>query len=265
MLPKFLIVGAMRSGTSALSRFVNAHPRVFVPPRKEMHFFDHGMDKGLGWYESHFEAAREGSVPGEATPGYLYFPGTAQRIADTLPDVKLVAILRNPVDRAYSHYWHNRRREIESRPFEQAVADERQGRSAQAAGEPYRFAYLDRGHYVDQLKTYEAIFPRDRLFVLLNRDLRNNRDATVQQVWDHIGAGRPNRTLEELLATRGKPSLLQRARRLLGGKKPSGGRPEWFDYPKMDPGIRTELLTYFEPDVTAAEKWLGESLPHWRT
>ncbi len=263
MLPEFLIIGAMRCGTTALSGFVRAHPGVFIPPRKEMHYFDVGMDRGLAWYESYFAGVGNGTVPGEATPGYLYHPGTARRIHEQLPNARLIAILRSPVDRSYSHYWHNHRRDRETRTFEQALADEREGRFPTNGGEANYFVYLGRGHYVEQLERYTSLFGRDQILVLLNRDLRADRNGVVAQVWDHIGAGQPSQSLDELLAIKRPVSLRGRVKRIVRGR--GRQRPERYEYPTMDSSTRRDLISYFEPDITAAEEWLGVSLDHWRS
>src|SRR5688572_14326389 len=109
-LPDFLIVGAMRSGTTSLHKYLQAHPDVFVASGKEVHFFDRRYGRGLDWYRSRFAGVTTERVVGEATPAYMYDENAIARIAHDLPDARLIVVLRNPVDRAYSHYWRNRSR-----------------------------------------------------------------------------------------------------------------------------------------------------------
>lgn len=106
MLPNFLIVGAARAGTTSLYYYLKQHPDVFMSPKKEIDFFDvdKNFEKGLDWYERYFEGYTGQKAIGEASPLYMYLEKVPKRIAKVIPDVKLIFILRNPVDRAYSHY-----------------------------------------------------------------------------------------------------------------------------------------------------------------
>ncbi|MBA4318316.1 MAG: heparan sulfate glucosamine 3-O-sulfotransferase, partial [Flavobacterium sp.] len=103
MLPNFLIIGAARCATTWISENLSQHPDIFIPPLKELHFFDTHYEKGIAYYESYFDNRSEKAV-GEATPAYLYFPNISSLIQQHLPNVKLIASIRNPVDRAFSHY-----------------------------------------------------------------------------------------------------------------------------------------------------------------
>lgn len=263
MLPRFLIVGAMRCGTTALARMTGAHPNVFIPPAKELHFFDHRWARGVEWYERQFAAAMHEGVVGEATPGYLYCGTCSERIAEVLPTVRLIAILRNPVDRAYSHYWHNRRRGIEPRSFEEALAAERKTGPSVASREPERYAYLAKGAYVAQLRRYERHFACEQLLVLLNRDLDLDPHAALRTVWEHVGADTPGQTMDQLLRPWTNPSVERRLRRLRRGKW-RGHRPQRFAYPPMAESTRADLLVWYAAEVDAAEEYLDRPLPHWR-
>ncbi|MGH2726565.1 MAG: sulfotransferase domain-containing protein, partial [Actinomycetota bacterium] len=122
-LPNFLILGAMKAGTTSLAYWLGEHPDVFLAPGKELFFFNvpQRWELGVDWYRSQF-AGSEGKIArGEATPGYLGHPQAAERIAATLPDVRLIALLRHPADRAYSQYWHNRATGTETRTFARMV------------------------------------------------------------------------------------------------------------------------------------------------
>ena len=104
LLPNFVVIGAMRSGSTSLYKYLQAHPDVFMP-RKEIHFFDVKWDRGIAWYHTRFEGYAGQTAIGEATPTYLADPVALDRMAATIPDARLVAVLRDPIDRAYSHYW----------------------------------------------------------------------------------------------------------------------------------------------------------------
>ena len=109
MLPNFIIAGAEKSGTSSLLFYMSEHEDIFTPAKKEIHFFDDGdnFNEGIDWYKQWFTGWSGEKAIGECTPIYMYFPECAQRIHDVYPEMKLIFILRNPVDRAYSNYWHS--------------------------------------------------------------------------------------------------------------------------------------------------------------
>src|SRR5207248_4768960 len=148
---------------------LNTHERVFVPDCKELHFFDDRYGRfnyGPRWYAAHFENAPRDSICGEASPSYLFIPGTARRIHDLVPEAKLLAILRDPVARAWSHYWYNVSLGREILSFEKAIARE-EDRTSGPDPQPRWFSYLARGDYVAQLRRFASVFPRDQLCVVL--------------------------------------------------------------------------------------------------
>lgn len=250
-LPGFLIIGTMKGGTSALARAVSRHPDVFIPSGKEVRFFDHHYDEGLEWYESRFASAPLDAVVGEASPGYMYRSTTHQRIAAILPEARFVAILRNPVDRAYSHYRHNVRRGRESRNFRQALDSESEIDRSDHSQDVY--AYMDLGRYCTQLRGLEQLVGRDSLMVLENSELRFSESAVMNRLWDFIGVNPEFRpTVRMPLRKRVKNLLSPSRRSRLGG------------YPPMDPEIRAELLEKTRTDVEDLEEWWDRDLSSWR-
>ena len=126
-LPDFLCVGAQKSGTSLLYRLLNQHPEIYLAKGKEIHFFnrDENYNKGIEWYSEHFAGSEDYKRVGEVTPDYNYVPTVPGRIYKTLgKDIKLIFMLRNPVDRAYSNYWMSFRRGHERFSFEKAIIHE---------------------------------------------------------------------------------------------------------------------------------------------
>ena len=186
MLPNFIVIGAMRAGTTSLARYLTRNNDVYMAPVKEVHFFDRSFDKGLGWYQDHFLSGPQHSAVGEATPNYVHDKLAMERIAQTIPDVKLLMLLRNPVDRAYSHYWHNRSRAKESLSFEEAIAEEPKRLSTSDADRTI-YSYVDRGRYLDQLRRVLTLFPRDSLDVFLYEDLRDDTAGTLKKIWTSLG------------------------------------------------------------------------------
>ena len=159
-MPNFLIIGAQRSGTSSLNHYLRQHPQVFMAPGKELRFFNRNFERGLGWYEAHFEDSCGARAVGEATPSYMYEGVAVLRMAEVLPFVRLVAILRNPVARAYSHYQMIVARGRETRTFEEAVEEE----LSQASGAS---SYLDQGRYLSQLERLGEQMPNAPLHVMI--------------------------------------------------------------------------------------------------
>lgn len=195
-LPSFLIIGAAKSGTTTLFEYLGEHPQVFVPENKEPNFFglDENYDKGMNYYASMFAEAQPHQICGEASTDYAKwpkFPEAAARIADRLPQVKLIYIMRNPIDRAYSYYTQvNRYRPIHE-SFEDYIF-----RTSEA---------LDASHYMLQIQQYLKFFPRESLLFLLLEDLTQQPDRTVKQVCRFIGIDDTiDCTKEIVIANQGK-------------------------------------------------------------
>lgn len=124
MRPHFLIIGAARSGTTSLYSYLVEHPRVVAAAKKELHFFDLRFPNGPAWYRDQFPSLSPDTITGEASPYYLFHSHVPKRVFKLLPHVKLIVLLRNPVDRAYSHYYHAVKHGIETLPFERAIEQE---------------------------------------------------------------------------------------------------------------------------------------------
>jgi hypothetical protein len=253
ILPSFLIIGAQRAGTTSLFDYLRRHPEVagpaggerFVVRRKEVHFFDDRFAMGIDWYRSFFplaarqrHARRRGRdlVAGEATPYYMFHPAVPERVASTLPDVKLIALLRDPVDRAYSHYQLVCRKGWEQLSFEEAVeAEERRLEGQEERLEAdlrgwhhRRRAYLSRGLYAEQLERWLAHFPREQLLVVRSEDLRHRSAEVYAEVLAFLGL-RPWEPPEYVTRNRAA-------------------------YPPLDPDLRARLAERFvEPNERLAE------------
>lgn len=178
-LPTFLIIGAMKAGTTSLYHYLRDHPQVFLPETKEIMFFDqrHNWHRGVGWYAAQFQGApRDAIALGEASTSYTKFPivkDAPERIATTLPDVRLVYLLRHPVERIRSHYLYNLARGTEWRTIADAVQQEP--------------LYLDISRYAMQLERYLAHVDRERLLLLDSRELRDDRTETLRRVFGFLG------------------------------------------------------------------------------
>jgi hypothetical protein len=198
-LPHFLIIGAQKSGTSSLYHWLCMHPRIAAARVKEIHFFDRHWRNGSRWYRANFPDVREGRITGEATPSYIFMPEVPARVAATLGQRgKFVVLLRNPVDRAISHFYHEQRLGNERLPIEQAFSMEScrlsaphrkvgsliDNRTANAA-----FSYFSRGLYAEQLERWFNVFTRDRFFIEASEVLFERPHETLERVCEFLGVG----------------------------------------------------------------------------
>lgn len=277
MLPDFLCLGAMRSGTTWLDNILRSHPRIWLPTRrKEVHFFDNFYDRGVTWYEKFFPAEGDAAAYdriGEMTPKYLYHPDVPGRIRDTLPEADFLIVLRNPVDRAYSHYKY----ELQNTGVDRSFTE-------QLEQAPDTF---ERGLYAEQIKRYLALFPRRRFLVLIFERMVAEPEAACRQVADFLGID-PNRfDLPDDASGRAiNISERPRFRRLYAfGKTMSNLMHRWdMDwvvnaakrvglnktlrrgerFPRLDPETRRHLFARYKPDIRELESLLNIDLDVWR-
>ena len=269
-LPDFLVIGAQKSGTTTLADRLAAHPDVYLPAR-EVHYFSHRYDRGPDWYRRALAGAPPGALLGEKSPSYLTDADAPARIAAALADVRLIAVLRDPVDRAYSHYWHNRRLAKEHLSFAEAVAAEPTRAAGASAIHRARYGYLEGGHYAAHLSRFDGPFD-DRLLVLVFEDLCSDQDAVV---------GEARRFLE--LAPRPEPRVgpgaravvrnayveyrSQRLRRVAAHvPRPLAAaiyrvNRRTATYPPLDPGLRRDLADEFRAGDGIVAARLDRSLP----
>ncbi len=206
-LPDFLVIGAQRSGTSSLYKYLEQHPCILSSLRKETEYFSSRWLHGEAWYRAHFpsrlrrayEERRRGLgvVAFEASPNYLFHPLAPARAGGLVPHVKLVVLLRNPVDRAFSHHQHEVRAGRETLAFEQAIeleATRLAGEEERMVSEPgyrsrpwERFSYQARGHYAEQLERWMAVFPGDRLLVVRSEDLYADPGTEYNRILGFLG------------------------------------------------------------------------------
>ena len=208
MRPGLLICGAQRCGTTSMYRTLSQHPAVLKPVlHKGVHYFDVGYDRGPRWYGAHFplrlSAARAAGRTGlrpvtfESSPYYLFHPLAGERIARDLPGVKILVLLRDPVERAYSAHAHEFARGFEIEPFEAAleVEDSRvEGEAEKLVADPtyhsfshQHHAYVRRGRYIEQLQRLERLFGRERLHVVDSEDFFNRPEPVWSQLLDFLG------------------------------------------------------------------------------
>jgi hypothetical protein len=209
VLPDFLAIGAHKAGTTSFYEYLRQHPMIISAWKKDIKFFDLHYQRGTLWYRSYFSTKYRmkvdrhsglRNITGDGATDYLYYPDAPQRVADLLPDVKLFLVLRNPVDRAYSHYQHGQRNHWDSLTFEEAIEQESERLKEEAPGDKSlpifrRFAYLKKGYYAEYLQKWFEIFPRERFFIVRSEDLFSDKALDVYceaqeflglPIWKHI-------------------------------------------------------------------------------
>jgi hypothetical protein len=251
-LPDFIIIGGQRCATSSLHLYLCQHPAVGAPSLKEVHFFDLNFSKGMEWYRLHFPTrAYAGvlsrlsgltSITGEGSPYYMLHPRVPYRVADTLPNVRLIAMLRDPVSRLISHYHHERAlgfenlslREALDREDERLAADEVQMRADPLyIGKSHQHhSYRARGRYAEQLERWFDVFDREQIMIIETK--RFFADPTVK--------------FDEVLGFLGLPPVRRTHFESYNSLR----------YDDVDPKIRHELQEYFRPHNERLYELLGE-------
>ncbi|MCL6452738.1 MAG: sulfotransferase [Alicyclobacillus sp.] len=294
MPPNFLIVGAAKCGTTSLDQYLHQHPDLFMAPRKECNFFaipempahfsgpgddvfESNLVQNPHAYENLFRGAKQGQLTGESSVAYLFYPGVAKRIHDANPEAKIIIMLRNPVQRAYSAYMHLVRDGRETLDFMDALKEEPLRR--QQNYQPL-WMYCEAGKYAEKVKRYLDLFGRDQVHVVLYDDFSRRTQATVRQVFAFLGVrtdipldtsarynltGFPKgswyrratgsnwltKTLKPLL-----PASVRRRMRLKAVKWTLERRP-------MPEEARRLLIRTFRDDIQRLEALLGIHLNHW--
>lgn len=278
MLPNFLIIGAARSGTTSLYHNLCEHPDIFMSSRKEPHFFSSNWDQGMDWYTGHFDRWSGESAVGEASVSYTYpqFPDTVKRIAETLPDARLIYMVRNPVNRAFSHYQYYRHySNMESRPFEEAI--------------DHNPIYLGASEYFSWIQRYLEYFPAPQLKVLVFEEFTQRplevlgetftflgvdasfvpssaRLATnkafrpwspfLYQLYKKVSLSKFRQAVEPLLPERARPRLRNYVRAVLGARQAA---------PAMADETRQRLADLLAPGILRLESHLGREIPQWKS
>ena len=274
IVPNFLFIGADRCGSKSLHNMFRQHPDCYVPPIADPYFFDKNYSRGLDWYFKLFEDAPDSAQAiGEFSHDYIHSREAAERISRDLPQVKLIASLRHPVDRTFSSYASAHSAGVINVSFEQALKEVPM--------------LISNSLYADKLETYFDYFDKDRIKVLLFDDLASDPPSFAKQAFDFLGLrfveeidyGRKMSQLSEsrlpfsgALSKQGA-NLLRRLGwvELLGKLKSSDFVRSLFykpysdnTKPQVEPHVRKMLGELFEPQIERLEKLLGRELTSWR-
>ncbi len=254
-VPDYLVIGTKRGGTTSLQQYLTAHPDVLEPKAaKASHYFDVNHDKGWSWYRAHFplqswmdrqRAAGRPVVVGEASPYYCFHPLALGRIADQLPTARMIIVLRDPVERAWSHYSYEVARGNEDLSFADAIdAEPERLADAEArilSGEVkddrhWRLhSYLRRGHYEEQIGAVHRLFAPEQLHVVVSEELFAGPLDVMNQVFDFLGVGPVDGGRFDAANANRKSAL--------------------------EPELRERLATYYAPHNQRLYEVLGRELP----
>lgn len=292
VLPNFLIIGAAKAGTTSIAQYLDQHPDIFISPVKEPFFFSFenkdinfsgpGDDQSLSLavntladYRKLFNGVMSEVAIGEASTSYLYVPGTAETIHRHIPSVKLIVVLRNPVDAAYSSFLHQIREGFESTiDFSEALKAERK-----RIDENWMFFwhYKENGYYYQKLKFYYDLFPREQIGVFLYSDFQSNALSFMRSLFQFLEvddafkpdlsirynvSGIPRSRVLHHLMTKSKftkklfkplvPKSLRRHARTMN-----------LDRPVLSDCVRERLVDEYREDVLSLEKLVRKDLSHW--
>ena len=251
VLPDFVVIGSSKSGTTSLHYYLIQHPSIIA--ERNVHFFEYIHTNSIEWYRAHFPTKayknfkkiirKEKLIVGEQTATYLFHPLVPKRIHATMPNVKLIVILRNPVDRAYSNYQHQVKEGIEKRTFEDAIKSELKRIEISKKEPEYKinnddfnnhviFSYLRHGIYVDFIKAWMEFFTKDQFLILPTYELDNNHVKFLKQVFNYLNV--PNFKIKSL------------ERQNVG------------EYKKLDKSTRQFLIDYYRSHNERLFKLLGK-------
>lgn len=207
ILPSFIIIGAQRCGTTSLYDYLSHHPQIIPSPVKELFYFDDYYQRPIEWYKSFFPTQKQREklerdlvanvITGEASPSYFFHPYAAKRIKETLPQIKLILVLRDPIERAYSHYNHIKRLNREPLSFEEAIEKEQERITPDieklAKDEFYKadqrrdYSYLTRGYYAKQIKEWWKHFPKEQLLIVQSEEFYRETPKVYNEIVEYLG------------------------------------------------------------------------------
>lgn len=292
VLPNFLIIGAAKAGTTSIAQYLDQHPQIYISPIKEPFFFSfEGEDlsfcgpgdsqslrlcvNNLQDYEELFKGVSDEIAIGEASTSYLYTPKAAERIYHYIPHAKLVAILRNPVDAAYSSFLHQTREGYEpSKSFLDALEDEERRIKENWM---YFWHYKNNGFYYEKIKRYYELFPKEQIRVLIYDNFIDDSLAFIETLFEFLEvdnsfrpdigikynvSGIPRNRLLHYLTTESRP-VKKALRFLIPRPLRSKFRNLNLDKPKLPHEIRKVLLNDYRQDIYQLEDLIQKDLSGW--
>lgn len=287
MLPNFIIIGAPKAGTTSLYHYLSEHPQVFMSEPKEVNYFsreeiiEQGLyykdfkAKNLNEYKQLFETASNQKAIGEGSVSYLFYPKTAEKIKACISNVKIIMLLRNPMERGYSHYLMDYKLGLVDLTYEEIVYKKSNHKYINL----YYQQYVELGLYYEQVKRYLELFDKEQIKIYFQEDLRENSEAIVDDLYDFLNIEKssvPNTNKEHNAFSMPKNKLIHKlygshiVRTTLSKFFPESLK-EWLlnnlfertKKPVLDNKIKTYLLSIYKPDIQNLEKLLNKNLSYW--
>ena len=288
-LPNFLIIGAMKAGTTSIYNYLNQHPAIFMSPNKEPGYLSFGDTEfcyeskklfpfricSYGEYERLFQDVKDEKAIGEATTSYLDCLRAPSRIKELLPDVKLIAVLRDPAERAYSHFLYNKKMFVEDLPTLEMALNEEENRVNNKYG--YRYKYLGKGFYFKHLNYYLKFFKKDQTKILLFDDLKNDPLKIIQEIFSFLEVDKtfhPDTSIKYntsgVWRNNAIKTLLEKFHtlRIIAEKKLP---PRMVSYlgrvimkpQKINPALRNDLINIYHQDILQLQDLIQRDLSSW--
>lgn len=242
----FIVIGVQKAGTSALYHYLRQHPEIAMGDIKELHFFDNDKyfeNKYVDYntYHKHFVLGEENKRHGEITPSYIYWNKSINRIQKYNPKIKLITILRNPIDRAYSHWNMSVIKNNESRPFLECIIDQIAQIISNIHNQNFPNSYIERGLYYKQIERVLSNFPRHQTLFIKYEDFLKEQEKCVNQLISFLGIESNNETFNFSIKQIFKIDYSQ----------------------KMSNQERKVLQTFYREDIKKVEMILGMDLRDW--
>jgi hypothetical protein len=244
-MPGYIVIGTHKGGTSSIQSYLVQHPQLIGGTHKEVHFFDYQYHKGENWYRAIFPRSQDlapGTLTGDATPLYMVHPLVPARVKELVPNAKFIVLLRDPVNRSISHYYHQVRRGRENLSIEEGFAAEAErtgpDKKRLEAGEEFkvegfrRFSYVERSLYADQLERWFEHFPKEQFFIDTSERFYGDTENFLSDVFSFLGVDADFKV----------PDLKPR----------NVGMPR-----DDDPSMRTKLREFFAPHNKRLEELVG--------
>ncbi|MEN8242246.1 MAG: sulfotransferase [Chloroflexota bacterium] len=274
MLPNFIILGSQKAGTTSTYEVFKLHPEIFMPAKKELNYFFHQAEyaKGTKYYQNYFTAAQANAIAvGEASPGYICHPEAPRRIHRLLPEAKLIVTVRNPIARAYSQFWDNRRSLSESLSFPEVIEQ-----ALEPTYQPGRLGYFSRGTYMQYIQRYLDLFPAENLLVLPFEDLQDDPQGFYRKCFEFLGVD-PDFTCPEMSQAANPAAVWDnslyrwffehphRARWLPAKLRrfTFWGKRVPYQYPPMDAESKARLVDFYQPWNQRLGEFLERNLSTW--
>ncbi len=274
-LPNFVIIGAMKAATTSLHYYLNLHPQISMSKEKELNFFvkEKNWGKGLDWYQSNFNGDKP--FRGEASPNYTNFPlfkGVPERMHSVIPDIKLIYLVRDPIERILSHYVHKIADGGESRPLERVLSKLESNR------------YICRSQYFMQLEHYLKVFPDRNILIISSEDLITNNRAVIKRVFEFLNVDSSfyDAKFQNILHKSNRKRRKDQIAQLLGQKSvmknihklPYSFRSyvDWLVFwpfsrkvkrPVMNESLKQRIIDHLQDDVEQLRKFTGHKFSDW--